>query len=95
MSDRVENDDPVVTELSSDGETAIPAPVRECLALEPGDEIRWRIDGETVRVRRATPTAKGVAYADDVPIEDREEWVTNANERLRRKRETDWDGAGE
>lgn len=41
-----------------------------------------------------TPTTKGVAFDDSVPEADREEWVQNANERLKRKRETEWDGSG-
>lgn len=40
-----------------------------------------------------TPTTKGVAFDSSISGGDREEWVRKANERLKRKRETEWDGS--
>ncbi len=41
--------------ISSDGRTALPAPVREALGLKSGDRIRYLVDGGTVHILPVRP----------------------------------------
>lgn len=93
MSEAERDDETATTRVSQKGQTTIPKEIRRQLGIEPGDTVEWERDGETVRIRRESePTTKGVAFDSSVSEDDREEWVENANERLKRKRETEWDG---
>ena len=83
------------TRVSQKGQTTIPKPVREELGIEPGDTVEWETSSEGVHLsRRSTSKTKGVAF-DDASEAAREEWVKNANDRLRRRRAAEWDGSDE
>ena len=46
--------------LTSKGQVTIPQDIREALALLPGTEVEFSIDGNSVRVRKSTrPTRPG------------------------------------
>lgn len=81
------------TRVSQKGQTTIPKPVRDELGIEPGDTVEWETSGEAVRLsRRTSSTTKGAAF-DDASEAAREEWVKNANDRLKQRREAEWDGS--
>ena len=91
MSDA--DDTTETTRVSQKGQTTIPKPVREKLGIEPGDTVEWETSGEEVHLsRQSTSTTKGVAF-DDASEAAREEWIKNANDRLRRRRAAEWDGS--
>lgn len=44
--------------ITARGQTTVPAPIREALALGPGDRLRYvMLDGGEVRLMRAEPVA--------------------------------------
>ena len=65
------------SKLSSKGQVTIPKEIRECLGLEPGDEVAFELAiGDAVVLRRVEP--------DDAPYEvaiseTLGEWVSDAD----------------
>ena len=45
--------------LTSKGQLTIPVAIREQLGLLPGTEVQFEIDGDAVRVSRATGQSRG------------------------------------
>ena len=46
---------PLISTLSIKGQTTIPVRVRRELGIEPGDTIRYELEGEAVRMRKTSP----------------------------------------
>ena len=79
------------TRITRKGQVTIPKVLREEYNLEEGDEIRWEVDEDGIRVRKASQSSGyGSLVEDDVPEEKREEIVEELGEMIREKRETDW-----
>ena len=60
----------IESKLASDGRTTLPKAVREALAVQPGDRLRYTIfDGE-VRIRAMRPLQRlyGVLEYDGSPV---------------------------
>lgn len=63
--------------ITSKAQTTVPAAVRRALGAEPGDELRWELDGDTATVRRVVGTRE-----DDWPVTPFAiftEWATDAD----------------
>lgn len=43
--------------ITADGQVTIPAELRAALGLEPDTEVRFEIDGDALRIRRADASA--------------------------------------
>ena len=41
--------------LTAKYQTTVPKEVRQCLGAQPGDALRWVVEGDHVRVTPATP----------------------------------------
>lgn len=56
--------------VASDGQTKLPAPVRNALAIKPGDRVRYIIHGGQVRIIKIVPTSrlKGMLSYDGPPV---------------------------
>ena len=65
----------ITSKLTSKAQTTIPQPIRAALHLKSGDEIAYRIEGETVVLSRAT-----VEVSDD-PFAAFSEWASEADRR--------------
>lgn len=66
------------TRVTSKGQVTIPKPVRDCLGLRPGDEIRFVEDDGGFRVSkeiRANPFSKYRGYLKDLAGKDPDELV--------------------
>lgn len=46
--------------LTAKYQTTVPKEVRQCLGAQPGDALRWVIEGDNVRVMAATPAFLGL-----------------------------------
>ena len=46
---------PELATLTAQGEVTIPKAIREALNLRPGDQLRWDLDDDGVRVRLVSP----------------------------------------
>ena len=64
----------ITSRLTSKAQTTIPQPVRAALKLRAGDELAYRIEGETVILTRA----KDTAVAAD-PFRSFNEWESEAD----------------
>ena len=64
----------ITSKLTSKAQTTIPQSIRAVLHLKTGDEIAYRIEGETVVLSRAP------AEADD-PFTTFDEWSSEADRR--------------
>ncbi|MEZ3115325.1 AbrB/MazE/SpoVT family DNA-binding domain-containing protein [Halobaculum sp. MBLA0147] len=82
-----------ITRVSTDGRTTIPRGIRERLGVEPGDRVRWSVDGGAVTVEKATPASThGILLADGVTDEERREVAEELGEYVREKRRGEWGG---
>jgi antitoxin PrlF len=64
----------ITSKLTSKAQTTIPLPVRNALALGPGDQLAYAIEGERVVLTKATKTP-----ADD-PFATFSEWSSEADQ---------------
>lgn len=64
----------VYSKLSVKSQTVIPKEIRKRLGLKPGDTIRYRLEGETIEIERATGAA-------DDPFAAFTEWASEADEK--------------
>lgn len=64
-----------VSKITSKSQTVIPKAVREKLGLKPGDFLRYRMEGDSVVLERAT------GDADDDPFAVFNEWSGEADEK--------------
>jgi antitoxin PrlF len=47
--------EPELATITAKGQVTIPKAIREALALRQGDQLRWDLDDDGVRVRLVTP----------------------------------------
>lgn len=43
--------------ITSKGQTTLPRRVRDCLSVQPGDRVRYLIDGDAVRIVAVRPVS--------------------------------------
>lgn len=56
--------------ITSKGQTTLPRRVRDCLSVQPGDRVRYLIDGDAVRIVAVRPVSQlfGVLQFDGPPV---------------------------
>ena len=56
--------------VTSKGQTTLPRRVRDCLSVQPGDRVRYLIDGDVVRVIAVRPVSHlfGMLKFDGPPV---------------------------
>lgn len=85
--------------VSENREVEIPAKLAERYGIEPGDEVRWEDLGDGLELKASNDgtgnSVIGFAVDEDVNEEDRREFVEEAEEHIREKRETEWNRAGQ
>ncbi len=47
--------DRIVSEVTDDGQTTIPRKIRESLHVQAGDSLVYEVEGDAVRIRKASP----------------------------------------
>ena len=65
----------ITSRLTSKAQTTIPQPIRAALHLKSGDEISYRIEGDTVILARAS------SESVDAPFATFGEWGSEADRR--------------
>lgn len=65
----------IISRITSKAQTTIPQPVRKALALRPGDELAYQIDGDRVIVTKAD----AAPWLD--PFATFDEWNSEADRR--------------
>lgn len=63
----MEDDSSIETTVRDAGVVTVPLAVRERLEIDPGDEIRWTLEGESVRVE---PVEEAFDAFDDLEPTD-------------------------
>ncbi len=60
----------IESKLAADGRTTLPKAVREALAVQPGDRVRYTILDGDVRIRAVRPLQQlyGVLEYDGLPV---------------------------
>ena len=56
--------------ITSKGQTTLPKAVREALAVQPGDRVRYIVHGDEVRIRKVKPIGRlfGALKYDGPPV---------------------------
>lgn len=44
--------------VTSKGQTTLPRHVRDCLSVQPGDRVRYLIDGDAIRIVAVRPVSQ-------------------------------------
>ena len=65
------------SKLTSKFQTTVPLPVRKALHLKAGDMVGFEIEGNDVRLRRATPLDLAFSQALEATLS---EWSSKADE---------------
>lgn len=82
------------TRVTEKGQATIPKELREKYDLDPGDEVVWLDTENGIVVKKRTRTAgRGMLVPEDTPRETREDVATELGERLRERRERNYDGS--
>lgn len=82
------------TRVTEKGQTTIPKPLREKYGLDPGDEVVWIDTGEGIVVKKRTRSGgRGMLVPDDTPEEKREEIAEELGQRLRDRRDRNYEDA--
>jgi bifunctional DNA-binding transcriptional regulator/antitoxin component of YhaV-PrlF toxin-antitoxin module len=63
--------------LSEGAQAAVPAKLRRALGMEPGDTLRWRLDGDELRVKVVKRASRGFAGFDGYDARLRTDAVTD------------------
>jgi len=82
------------TRVTEKGQTTIPHELREKYDLEPGDEVLWMDTDEGIVVKKRTRTSgRGMLVPDDTPDEKREEIAEELGQRVRDRRDRNYEEA--
>ena len=80
--------------MTEKGQATIPHELREKYDLEPGDEVVWMDTDEGIVVKKRTRTGgRGMLVPDDIPDEKREEIAEELSQRIRDRRDRNYEGA--
>jgi len=79
------------TRITRKGQVTIPKSLREEFGLEEGDEVRWEMTEDGIKVRKATQSAgRGMLVDDDVSEAKREEMAEEMEAEIRENRRAEW-----
>jgi AbrB family looped-hinge helix DNA binding protein len=82
------------TRITEKGQATIPKELREKYDLEPGDEVVWVDTDEGIVVKKRTRTGgRGLLVPDETSAEKREEIADELNQRLRDRRDRNYEEA--
>lgn len=82
------------TRVTEKGQATIPKELREKYDLEPGDEVVWMDTDDGIVVKKRTRTgARGLLVPDDTPEAKREAIAEELEERIRERRDRNYEGA--
>lgn len=82
------------TRVTEKGQATIPKELREKYDLEPGDEVIWMDTDDGIVVKKRTRTSgRGLLVPDDLPEEKREEVAEELEERVRDRRDQNYQEA--
>ena len=82
------------TRVTEKGQATIPKELREKYNLEPGDEVIWVDTDEGIVVKKRTRTGgRGMLIPDDTSDEKREEIAEELGQRIRNRRDRDYEEA--
>jgi AbrB family looped-hinge helix DNA binding protein len=83
------------TRITEKGQATIPKSLREKYDLEPGDEVVWIDTDDGIVVRKRTPTeARGALLPEDTSDEERAAVAAELSERLRARRDRNYEDDG-
>lgn len=79
------------TVVTEKGQATIPKELREKYDLRAGDEVVWMETDEGIVVKKRTRTGgRGMLVPDDIPDEKRREVAEGLSERVRERRERNY-----
>jgi len=82
------------TRVTEKGQATIPKELREKYDLDPGDEVIWIDTDEGIVVKKRTRTgARGSLVPDGTPDEKRAEVAEELSQRLRDRRDRNYEDA--
>jgi AbrB family looped-hinge helix DNA binding protein len=82
------------TRVTEKGQATIPKELREKYDLKPGDEVIWMDTDAGIVVKKRTRTgARGMLVPDDTSDEKRGEIAAELTERLRERRDANYEDA--
>ena len=80
------------TRITEKGQATIPKELREKYDLEPGDEVVWMDTDDGIVVKKRTRTGgRGMLVPDDVSDEKREAVAEELDDRIRNRRERNYE----
>ena len=59
----------ITSKITSKSQTTIPLAIREILAVGPGDELAYEVQGDKVLLRRKSPATPELAALDQLLVE--------------------------
>jgi len=82
------------TRVTEKGQATIPKELREKYGLEPGDEVIWLDTDEGIVVKKRTRSSgRGMLVPDDTPQEKRDEIAEELTDRVRDRRDRNYEDA--
>ena len=82
------------THITEKGQATIPKELREKYDLKPGDEVVWIDTEEGIIVKKRTRTGgRGMLIPDDTSEETREEIAEEFGQRIRERRDRNYEEA--
>jgi AbrB family looped-hinge helix DNA binding protein len=82
------------TRVTEKGQATIPKELREKYDLEPGDEVVWMDTEEGIVVKKRTRTSgRGMLLPDDTSAEEREAVAEELEQRVRERRDRNYEEA--
>jgi AbrB family looped-hinge helix DNA binding protein len=84
------------TRITEKGQATIPKALREKYDLEPGDEVVWIDTDDGIVVRKRTRTgARGALLPEEISAEERAAVAAELSERLRDRRNRNYEADGD
>ena len=82
------------TRITEKGQATIPKELREKYDLEPGDEVVWVDTDDGIVVKKRTRTGgRGLLVSDDISENEREAIADELSQRLRERRDRNYEDA--